>query len=405
MAVLQLNTIKGTNFLYCAILFLTFVCMGGVAMLALPGNLEDLILIFLCLIAIFKYGGNLNSSYLRCVFILFAFFIISAIFTGTNLLNYKSFFLRLSIVALIYWAFNSDLGKIKASLIQVLWIIVYLALINIVLYTFIPGAYRVFTHESGYTINTIAYIFNYSGNSSQGFLRNPGIFWEPGILQMAINLLIFIILIENEDSFKKVIVPAIVLFSTASTTGYVLFVFIVMYRLFLVNKFNKKTIWTGIVILGLSFFIIPFIGTNVSNKIEGEGSMSAASRTYDYLMGTQIIIDHPILGLGFDQDKYTSLTTNIDLGRYDDINLDLERGNSNTIVSMAVFLGLPFCLWFLYSLFHQRLFRRRLPFFVIFVVSLLSEPLFVTVFIYLIAISYLKPTHKIKVNNAYNTAN
>ena len=108
----------------------------------------------------------------------------------------------------------------------------WLAFLNFILFILFPNFFveTIDVEGSNYRVFTFFYIFNNLGVPYQiagiNFFRNQGVFWEPGILQIIINILIYYYLFEKNKSLKQISIPIFVLLTTASTTGMFLFAFL-----------------------------------------------------------------------------------------------------------------------------------------------------------------------------------
>jgi hypothetical protein len=98
--------------------------------------------------------------------------------------------------------------------------------------------------------------------------RNVGFAWEPGVFASFINLAIFFNLIRNKFKLKNnkhLWVFLVALASTFSTTGYSLFILLLLFYLY--NQDFVKVIWlVPIVIVSTMFlFTLPFMNEKISS--------------------------------------------------------------------------------------------------------------------------------------------
>jgi len=118
--------------------------------------------------------------------------------------------------------------------------------------------------------NTIVYtISNYKYWSDSGvdfggihIIRNAGFAWEAGVFASFINLAIFFNLIRNQfklNNNKHLWVFLVALATTFSTTGYSLFILLVLFYLY--NQDFEKFIWlTPIIVVSIIFVLnLPFM--------------------------------------------------------------------------------------------------------------------------------------------------
>ena len=158
-------------------------------------NAVDLLLILSVLLTLI-----LNRSKLRVrlfyVFLCFAIFCLShAMLLDVGLAMYFNLIFRCLIAVLIIASFDYDYSKLSETLCWNIRIFAWLALLNFFFIHFLP--YEFFTvklSEGGYFTRTLGYIFNLSVDFALGpFLltRNAGAFWEPGVLQILMNILVY----------------------------------------------------------------------------------------------------------------------------------------------------------------------------------------------------------------------
>jgi len=142
--------------------------------------------------------------------------------------------------------------------------------------------------------------------------RNAGFAWEPGVFASLINLAIFFNLIRNRfklNNNKHLWVFLIALASTFSTTGYSLFVLLVLFYLY--NQDFVKVFWLApIVAVSVMFvFMLPFMYEKISYEnqwtIEELVYRSAKynityfpQRFQSFQIDFIDFMNHPIIGYG-----------------------------------------------------------------------------------------------------------
>lgn len=362
------------------LLFACILDMGSVIGIFTPYNLIEIFTILLSLYLILKYKTPfLKGNILVGILFSFLFFIVSAIITSTQLINYKGFFLRIISAYFVICVFKGDTDDIRLHFIKVLKIVANLALINVILYIIFPSLF-VRIENMGYSIYSFLFFFNCDSSvSTFGICRNPGLFWEPGVLQIPLNILIFNELIVEKKGFQKVLLPIISLLTTASTTGFGLLAIIIAYRMFFIHSASSRSeIRQIVLLLFLIPFLIPIMMENSEDKLKGDGSVSTAYRLNDLVLSGVIARQYPVLGIGYDEKKYKQISNNVTLNTYDNIDVGLDRGNSNSLSQVVIFFGLPAFLIFVTALYRQKIFPYKKLFFLLFMISVASEPLLVT---------------------------
>lgn len=281
-------------------------------------------------------------------------------------------------------------------------IVMWLAFINFILTSLLPNLFvKTVANDSSYEVFTILYIFNDLGVPYQiagiNFFRNQGVFWEPGVLQVIMNILVYYYLFEEKKTLKHILLPIFILLTTASTTGLFLFAF--LFTLKSIKEFDIKKFFI-FVLVGISF--VPILMNDIEYKFKGKGQQSSELRTYDALMGLYIISKYPFTGIGIDNDKYKK-ETGLSFVEVNGKNLTIERGNTNSIILLCLYFGIPLAIIILYRVYHQRLFEKKWLFFIILIVCLMSEPLITRMFFYLLLMSSIKIKSSKLENNLSNS--
>ena len=141
-----------------------------------------------------------------------------------------------------------------------------------------------------------------------------------------------------------------------------------------------------LLLIGLPLGNIAYI--NIEDKVTGESRGSSWAREYDFFTGLNIISEYPLLGIGFDHQRYLSLSP---LRAYEDSNLSElgmeNRSSSNGLVYLFYTLGIPLGSLFMWGLFRQKLFSHRLLIGALLSLSLFGEALIYTPFVLMIAFS------------------
>lgn len=151
--------------------------------------------------------------------------------------------------------------------------------------------------------------------------RNCGIFTEPGIYQMVLNTALFFLiffednlLIDSKKRSRMIVVLSITLLSTQSTTGYLMFIVMIMGYLVKHNEFKDKIkgrIIFIMVLVGIALIVDynvrnqdSILAVSIFNKLFTEsGQFSVAANSGDARTGTILIclasmFTHP-LGVGY----------------------------------------------------------------------------------------------------------
>jgi hypothetical protein len=163
--------------------------------------------------------------------------------------------------------------------------------------------------------------------------------------------------------------------STFSTTG--LLVMFIQLILYFFNTF-KQNVYISILVFGVIGVIYFITAANVQNKISGDGQVSFQARFFDLVQPLYILADHPLTGVGLDDEQYVSTRQNtsysLNLNAVDFTNR--KKGSTNSVSFFLAAAGIPFFVVVFYMLYSQQLIlEKRLWFFIFIVISLMSEPL------------------------------
>jgi hypothetical protein len=306
------------------------------------------------------------------------------------------------ILLLVISGFKNDYHDIKIHLIKAINIIVFLSCVNIVLVILIQNwFYEIIDVDTEYRVNTLFYLFNYLDHgirdvSETNFMRNQGLYWEPGILQAPMNILIYYLLIEKDYNIGKAKWPIFVVLSTFSTTGIILLAFILLYKLSKMIISHKGSVKVFVTALLIIIFIPFFIG-EIRNKFSGDDKWSSYARIYDAFVGMRVSIRHFWTGIGImsDSDKYIDEINNEAVTMAGGIRVNLQhRGTSNGIITWFVNFGIPLGFILILFLYKQKIFSHKNIFFIIIFFILCSEPVSTTYFSMLLLLSALPVKNK-----------
>lgn len=142
-------------------------------------------------------------------------------------------------------------------------------------------------------------------------IRAGGIFWEPGVYQIYLNLAILFELIFLKNKKKnRLIAYIIALVITFSTTGYIAFAWILAsYLLFFDNKHNfsvqTKALYVGIIAI-VSAATIFLFGDSLSTgvvfgKLFDSKSGTANVRYASVVTNIEVFLDYPLHGVGMER--------------------------------------------------------------------------------------------------------
>jgi hypothetical protein len=286
----------------------------------------------------------------------------------------------------------------------ILKIVLYHALLSFLCYFFLKGylikLYGGWGNE--YVADSFYYLFFYDAEKYNfslfgvEFVRNQGWFWEPGILQIFLNILLFIegfVVKRNKWTIFLIIIAII---TTYSTTGILIMLLLLILIFWSDIRKNPLVIIFAISLLLPLFYVA---GTNIENKTTGERSSSFQKRYLDLVQPFAIASDYPITGVGLDRDFFQKLRSRFQMednfGKIIQSSTGLERvaqstekGSSNSFTYLMAAMGFPASIFLFYCLLKQNLFTKRKGIFMtIILISLFSEPLLLRPFFLILIIS------------------
>ena len=382
-------------------MFLVLLNFGGVLSFFYPIPLGLAIFSLSILFFILRRRSLIKKKYLYLLLIIYTILIVSIYVNEVSFINYRGIFMSLFSSVMILSSFENT-KDVANYFIKACRIVMWLAFMNFILTSLLPNLFvKAIANDGSYEVFTIFYIFNNLGVPYQiadiNFFRNQGVFWEPGVLQVIMNILVYYYLFEEKKSLKYILLPIFILLTTASTTGLFLFAF--LFTIKSIKEFDIKRL-SIFILVGISF--VPILMNDIEYKFKGKGQQSSELRTYDALMGLYIISKHPFTGIGIDDDKYKK-EIGLSFVEVNGKNLTIERGNTNSIILLCLYFGIPLAIIILYMVYHQHLFEKKWLFFIILIVCLMSEPLITRMFFYLLLMSSIKIKSSKLENNLSNS--
>lgn len=231
------------------------------------------------------------------------------------------------------------------------------------------------------TYKTFAYLFYYTHTNFifyGVFNRNTGLFWEPGVLQIFMNLTLFIAWFIRKDRLIAIL-AAIAVLSTFSTTGLLILAF----QVAVILAASKRRLLYGILFLPVGVFLLWLVADNVSDKVVGEQAGSFVYRAFFLEVTTNILLQNPWFGVGpTDADQLGNIIRITEYENVLGIESDKEylvrevseSGNSNSWLVISLAFGLPIALVFTLLMYRQSVYpAHRFLVFMILAISLSTE--------------------------------
>ena len=255
-----------------------------------------------------------------------------------------------------------------------------------------------------YTCKTYNYLFYYASDEISlsvmnlfgvDFCRNQGLFWEPGVLQVYLNLFFFLEAFIYKRN-RWLLLTGFVILGTYSTTGILILIVQLLFLLF--QKFKENKLFLPVIFL--SFIPIYFITSiNIDEKFRGNRVFSFQKRLFDLTQPIFIALSHPLTGVGLDLDQFQKLRYEfyIDAESLELINETLgvslkgagtSAGSANSLTFLLAAMGFPTAILFVFMFLKQKIINdKRFLFFIIVFASVMAEPLFLRPFFFIFIVS------------------
>jgi len=401
----MIDTLK-QKFLDNLIVFMLVMSSGGLLFVFNRNLSYGIFLVILCISYFLMrnkiYKINFNSSIITII-ILFGLFVINYLFAVNDqeINKYYYYFMVISVSVFSLTHFANNKNRLLLRLYTVLQIIVFHSFLNFVFFFFIKDYLSVISttyHECETFLNLFFYTTERGVISLFGFefCRNQGLFWEPGILQVFLNIFFFL----NAFIFKRnrfvLVLTAVVIVTTYSTTGIALLLF---QSLVYILKEMKKNKWLVPLFL---FFIIPVVmifNLNVEEKVHGEKEASFQKRLFDLTQPFFIAAEYPLTGIGLDLNQFQAMREEF---YFSSSNLQAlqsqigveskmtgtDKGSSNSIMFLFAAMGFPTAILFIYMFFKQQIINdNKWLLMIILLISVMSEPLLLRPFFFMFIVS------------------
>lgn len=307
------------------------------------------------------HGIKIFNALIIISFLLFSF-VVNSLFSSSG--EYLPIVVILVVSVFSVFVVFTLNGKrsVKEILYNVCYFISLYSLLGFLTSNLFSSIYNSVVIDSGefMTFHNLLYFKSEINILGVAFKRNQGFFWEPGLLQFYSNLLL-ILAYELKKKSKFVYFSSVLCtVTTFSTAGiFSLFLIIFYYSIHNKKKFNStKLIMLAALLLG----ILPIVIYSMYDKFFGEAMASGTYRLFDFLTALDIVKEN-VLGIGYSNQEYLNIISDTS-----------SRSNTNGLMMIFVYFGLPGGLMYLYLLYKQCIFRDVLIFPVVFIIYVMSEP-------------------------------
>lgn len=332
----------------------------------------------------FMFGSNENNLYLFSKYLAYVFLIIlfsrTLLFTSVNsLLPLLVMLAQIMLTGLVNMDFSGGYVYQAMTLIlafaiskkiqftifaqNFVLVIYYLSIASLAIYalailypyalTFVP----IITNSAGVRAYNFIICTVYQGDG-YSLIRNTGIFREPGVYMIYLNVAIIFCLFTRIAIRKKYIpIFIIALISTMSTGGIICAIGIFGVHFFLTNadKKNSKEKIANYVLLIFIIVTLYFANNNIiSDKIFGKISStshefeSTLARIASLFVPFYIFLSNPIFGVGLSDFSTDFLQNSI---RFFGMPFASNGTATNTISNKFATYGIFFGILFMYSIY------------------------------------------------------
>lgn len=320
---------------------LLFLISGGAYFYMQKGSIFVPLYFLSCYFYAKKWGKTLTkreSNFYLLYYLIWSSFSFYIIYPSHSESANQFYTIALMLIG-TYWFFSNI--TFKQFKIIYLDICSILAFISIIVYALAHMGLAPIT-----TINISLFSFFHCVGWGTISERLFGIYWEPGVYQIVLNVALFIYLNEisnlslNKKQKIKLSIIIIALLLTQSTAGYLNLAFLVGLIMFRSKKFRSNIfmfIMTFLVACSAIFYLYnsPIVQKKLSQK--GTEGTSYEVRLADNVGMLKMTSEKPLTGYGLSSSDY-------DKRAY-------ELGNatsSNGILAMSAMFGLPFLFVYLY---------------------------------------------------------
>lgn len=281
---------------------------------------------------------------------------------------------------------------------RVLYFLAWFSLVIEVLAYLTPALVRIMpvvTNSSGFQIRSLIFAGVFEHKLGMQVIRSTGIFWEPGVYQIYLNIAIcFELFVATRINRKHLTVYLLALAITFSTTGYIACIWILAcYFLFFRGKTVQsrfKSVLAFVVLLLiiaglLMLFDSSILTQTVFGKLFDEQNGSTNVRLASVVINLEILHDHPLFGIGMGRMEEEFLIRT----KASDLIYGFTHQNTNTTLYQFAAHGMLFGLLFLFGTlqFGRGITKMKvtsLGIFIMFILMYTGENLMISILPYLV---------------------
>lgn len=283
-------------------------------------------MLLLTVILIFKYHIKFKKNYVLSISIFSLYAVITFIANGViSPFWWSQWLIWLTIAYCVCYSFG---WKLFASYETILTFLCIISLPLWLIYILFPDALRIvmktiefskpFSEDGNVGINILFYTIPPTNNIENDYIifpRNCGFAWEPGAFSCLINLALFCNIFRTNIRFKhntSLWIFIVALITTQSTTGFIIFIMLLLSWLLL-----KHSLWYTIILIPVVvvLFNLPFVKDKFLEEYNtvqyvdvsslGTNRSYALGRLSSFQLDLEEFSRHPILGLGgYEKGRY-----------------------------------------------------------------------------------------------------
>lgn len=303
--------------LYVFVLFGLIFLTSGFGVPASIGGTATLVgCLALALLLLFCHTRmSVNMNLLAIVLLFILNILITTIYHGDEFKQFLIYAIYVVIAFIVSQTLRTDFNVLYVKLFYFLSVF-SLAMVGI--YLIFPAIVRLLptiSNEYGLTAYT-ALFSTITTFGNMAFPRNQGLFWEPGAYQTFVNIAVAIVLFsktfENKRT-KYLLVFAVTIFSTFSTTGYIVFCGLLLIyclnEIFGAKSTNKALKYIVILMLLMIVFFVAYSMLPDDIRFQLFGKLGSYFENKNQYSSTSVRVDafetaisnffeHPLLGCG-----------------------------------------------------------------------------------------------------------
>lgn len=343
---------------------------------------------FLQIWLLYRISFKISKRLQKAIYLILFYFIYSLIITNNasdlQYIAFRFYDIFAAFLLLNYWLIRKP--DFEKTFFYVLMFFFIHGILGFVLSNLFFNAFSPIIVDGVYAGAQLRYLFFLGHAEYLGLHRSQGLFWEPGVYQMYLNMLLFYCAFYKRNMVLSVLVLGGVL-STMSTTGLTIALAQVLVFAGMHAKFSvRRLVMLIVIVLSLPYLIL-LTSNNIDDKFNGERAGSSWARSFDTLNGISVAANNP-LGIGFNPLKYQAIAAE---NPYKiETPLQTDRGQTNGIVMLFYSSGFFWAFVLLYYFFKNKVFYSKSWLFnCIVFVSLLTEPLLFSPFFFLFVLAGL----------------